>query len=64
MDLTDLYTDFLICSTSYTTATELSRLSGGKVSHDQVTRFLSSRDFNPKDLWKMTKKYTISQLRQ
>ncbi len=53
----DLYTDFLICSTSYTTATELSRLSYGGISHDQVTRFLSSRDFSSKDLWKMTKKY-------
>ena len=57
MDLMDLYSDFLICSTSYTTATELSRLTDGEVSHDQVTRFLSSQDFTSKDLWRMTKKY-------
>ena len=37
----DIYTDFLICSTSYTTATALSRATGNAISHDNVTRFLS-----------------------
>jgi len=51
----DLYVDYLICSTSYTTATGLSRLTNGIISHDKVTRFLSSRDFSPSDLWQVAK---------
>jgi len=40
-NLLDLYTDYLIVSPGKTTATGLSSLSGGSVSHDQVTRLLS-----------------------
>jgi len=47
----DLYVDYLICSTSYTTATGLSRLTDNALSHDKVTRFLSSKDFTNADLW-------------
>ena len=36
----DLYTDYLISSTGQTSATSLSRLRSGAVSHDQVTRWL------------------------
>ncbi len=36
----DLYTDYLQTSFSYTTATGLSQLLEGDISHDQVTRFL------------------------
>ena len=54
-DLLDLYTDYLICSTEQTTATQLSRMLDGHVSHDQVTRFLSSQSFTDKDLWKLVK---------
>lgn len=39
----DLYTDYLIASFGPTTATGLSRLLDGQISHDQVTRFLSDR---------------------
>lgn len=53
--LLDIYTDFLICSTSYTTATALSRATDGAISHDQVTRFLSSEDFTSADFWQMAK---------
>jgi hypothetical protein len=39
--LLDLYSDYLISSFGQTSATGLSRLTDGAVSHDQVTRFLS-----------------------
>ena len=54
-DLFDLYTDYLICSTEQTTATQLSRMLDGDISHDQVTRFLSSQTFSSKDLWKLVR---------
>ncbi len=47
----DLYTDYLISNTSYATATGLSSMLDGEVSHDSVTRFLSSRTYTSKDLW-------------
>jgi hypothetical protein len=56
----DIYSDFLICSTSYTTATALSRATGGSISHDKVTRFLSAEDFKPSDLWQIAKPLTKS----
>ncbi len=37
----DLYTDYLLSSTGPTTATGLSRLLDGALSHDHVTRWLS-----------------------
>ncbi|GHU29484.1 hypothetical protein FACS1894152_7800 [Bacilli bacterium] len=49
--LMDLYTDFLILSTRQTTAAGLSSLTDGKLSHDSITRFLSSKEFNGKTLW-------------
>lgn len=45
--LLELYTDYLMSSFLYTTATGLSVMSEGKISHDKVTRFLSSEDFTP-----------------
>ena len=51
----DLYTDFLICSTSQTSATALSRATNGAIRHDKVTRFLSEEDFTPADLWQFAK---------
>lgn len=53
--LLDLYTDYLISSFSQTSATGLSRLVDGSISHDQVTRFLSSDPFTSKDLWHLVK---------
>lgn len=47
----DIYTDYLISSTGQTSATGLSRLYGGQMSHDQVTRFLTHAYFDSKDLW-------------
>jgi len=56
MDMTlNLYIDYLICSTSYTTATGLSRLTDKAISHDKVTKFLSSKNYTSADLWKIAK---------
>ena len=55
-DIFDLYTDYLITSFSYTTATGLSNILDDAVSHDQVTRFLSQQDLTSKERWKVIKK--------
>src|ERR1700712_67320 len=47
----ELYTDYLLCNYGYATATELSSMVHGEVSHDKVTRFLSEREYTSKDLW-------------
>ena len=51
----DIYSDYLISSFSYTTATGLSRALGGVISHDKVTRFLSADDYDSKKLWRLVK---------
>jgi len=53
--LLETYTDYLMSSFSCTTATGLSVLSEGKISHDKVTRFLSSEDFTSAGLWALIK---------
>lgn len=53
--LLDLYTDYLISSFSYTTATGLSQLLDQSVSHDQITRFLAQRPRTSADLWQIVK---------
>jgi len=55
-DILDLYSDYLLYSSAQTTATGLSELLDGKVSHDKITRFLSSDLLDEKTLWKKTKK--------
>jgi len=47
----ELYTDYLLSTFGYATATGLSEMVNGQVSHDQVTRFLSEREYTSKDLW-------------
>ena len=51
----DLYTDYLLSTFGAATATGLSAMVKGEVSHDQVTRFLSGQDFTSKDLWQQVK---------
>lgn len=51
----ELYTDYLISTFGYATATGLSRMVEGQVSHDQVTRFLSQEAYTSKDLWLQVK---------
>jgi hypothetical protein len=53
--LLDLYTDYLISSFGPVTATGLSRLLDGTVSHDQVTRYLASTPKTSADLWRKVK---------
>ena len=47
----DLYTDYLISSTGQTSATGLSRLFDGQISHDQVTRWLRSVYLDSRQVW-------------
>ena len=54
-NFTDLYTDYLISSTSMTTATGLSTLLEGSISHDKITRHLSKSTYDSKHLWKKVK---------
>jgi hypothetical protein len=51
----DLYTDYLLSTFGAATATGLSAMVEGEVSHDRVTRFLSGHDFTSKDLWQHVK---------
>jgi Transposase DDE domain len=51
----ELYTDYLISRSGFTTATGLSETLDGAVSHDQITRRLSERLYTSKDLWQEVK---------
>ena len=51
----DLYTDYLLVNPSYSTTTGLSRVTDGKVSHDQITRLLSGDKLSSKTLWEYVK---------
>lgn len=53
--LLDIYSDYLISSFSYTTATGLSAALSGSLSHDKITRFLSEEEYDAKTLWKLVK---------
>jgi hypothetical protein len=47
--------DYLISNAGYATATGLSAMLDGDVSHDQITRSLSEREYTSKDLWREVK---------
>jgi len=49
-DYLELYTDYLISNSGAATATELSAMMNNEISHDQVTRFLSSDEFDSKTI--------------
>jgi hypothetical protein len=53
--LLDIYTDYLISGQHQATATGLSLLLDGQVSHDKITRFLNNNQFGSKDLWQYVK---------
>ena len=53
--LLEIYSDYLLVSFGQTTATGLSSLLNGDLSHDQITRFLSEKDYDSKDLWREVK---------
>lgn len=54
-DILDLYAEYLLSSFGQTTATGLAGLLEGAVSHDRITRWLSSEARSSKDLWRMVK---------
>lgn len=54
-DIAEIYSDYLIASFGLTTATGLSNLLDGEISHDKITRFLSSKVKTGKDLWQFVK---------
>ena len=51
----DPYTDYLLSSTGPTTATGLSRLLDGALSHDHITRWLNSSPAGSADVWRQAK---------
>ena len=51
----DLYTDYLLSSFGQVTATGLSNLLDGSLSHDKITRTLSGQEYSSKDLWREVK---------
>lgn len=51
----DIYSDYLLSSFGPTTATGLSRLVGGSVSHDEITRMLSSEVQSSASWWQRVK---------
>jgi hypothetical protein len=55
-DKLDLYTDYLLTTVHQATATGLSTLVDGAISHDEITRLLSGNEFGSRDLWKSSKK--------
>jgi len=59
----ELYTDYLLSTFGYATATGLSRMVEGQVGHDQITRFPSEREFTSKDLWSLVKS-TVREVEQ
>src|SRR5215210_5660819 len=54
-DLLELYSDYLLSTFGYTTATGLSKMTNGVVSHDKITRFLAGKELNSSKLWCLVK---------
>ena len=51
----ELYTDYLLSTFGAATATGLSAMVEGDVSHDRITRLLSKQAYASKDLWLQVK---------
>ena len=56
-NLEDLYTDYLLSSFGQVTATGLSSMLEGEVSHDRITRHLSGGSTGGKELWLSVKPF-------
>lgn len=59
-EILDLYSDYLISSFGQTTATGLSALLDGQLSHDRIRRFLAGTTRTSADLWQRVKPYVRS----
>lgn len=55
-NILDLYTDYLMASFNLTTATGMSAMLDGAISHDQISRFLGQGPFDQKLYWKYIKR--------
>jgi len=55
--IADLYSDYLLASFGATTATGLSELLEGEVSHDQVTRYVAGTKKTASALWRTVKSF-------
>lgn len=53
----DLYSDYLLSSFGQVTATGLSRLLEGDLSHDQITRTLAGEKLTSKSWWRLVKAF-------
>ena len=53
--LLELYSDYLLSAFSYTTATGLSAMTNGAISHDKITRFLAGKELDSAELWRVVK---------
>ncbi len=54
-ELLDIYSDYLISAFGLTTATGLSSLLDGQISHDRIQRFLAGEQRTSNDLWLIVK---------
>src|SRR5215213_1335329 len=54
--LLDIYSDYLLSAFGATTATGLSSVVNGSVTHDQITRFLGGEVHTSADLWRLVKR--------
>ncbi|MGE0087276.1 MAG: transposase [Desulfococcaceae bacterium] len=50
-ELLELYSDYLLSSFGYTTATGLSDLPDNQIGHDRITDFLAKSNFDSRYLW-------------
>jgi hypothetical protein len=55
--LLDIYSDYLLSAFGATTATGLSSVVNGSVTHDQITRFLGGELWTSAALWRLVKPY-------
>jgi DDE superfamily endonuclease len=54
-EMIDIYSDYLITNFGQATATSLSNVLNGELSHDSITRSLADRELTSKDYWKLVK---------
>ena len=54
-EMIDLYSDYLITNFGQATATSLSNVLNGELSHDSITRSLADRELTSKDYWQFVK---------
>jgi hypothetical protein len=54
-EMIDIYSDYLITNFGQATATSLSNVLGGELSHDSITRSLADRELTSKDYWQYVK---------